>query len=434
MTAEIAVFNRSGIALAADSAVTTTIGISEKIYNNADKLFELSKHNPVALMIYNNASVCGAPWELLIKAFRKNLGIQSFALIEGYAQSFFDFIKNDVKIITPDMQKRFFFSIFSDVVLPLILQEVQNIDVTSFLQANNKFPSTAQYHNYIQSRAIKKSQELSISDFYIDFDLNDLALAKSECDNVVQEICALRIEQDSSSAAHPYPQSLLNALSELFSLYICKESDLSTYSGIVFAGYGDQEYYPVIESHMIYGVFNKKIMRSLKNTKNNHGQSNGIYPFAQDEEVHTFMQGCSNGIVNCISDSIHISMDAIKSEITNAICMQNQNINRQAIENAFDTVISMQSKYIGNAIQDHMTVNHVQKVLSILGSLAKVDLGYMAESLVNLTAFKRKVSNDSDSVGGPIDVAVLSKGEGFVWLKRKHYFSKELNYQYFNRQ
>lgn len=39
MTAEIAVYNRSGIALAADSAVTTTNGFSEKIYNNADKLF-----------------------------------------------------------------------------------------------------------------------------------------------------------------------------------------------------------------------------------------------------------------------------------------------------------------------------------------------------------------------------------------------------------
>ena len=84
-------------------------------------------------------------------------------------------------------------------------------------------------------------------------------------------------------------------------------------------------------------------------------------------------------------------------------------------------------------IDNHAAQNHIQKVLSILDSLAKVDLGYMAESLVNLTAFKRKVSNDSDSVGGPIDVAVLSKGDGFVWLKRKHYFDKDLNYRFFSR-
>ena len=34
---------------------------------------------------------------------------------------------------------------------------------------------------------------------------------------------------------------------------------------------------------------------------------------------------------------------------------------------------------------------------------------------------------DAETVGGPIDVAVISKGDGFIWIKRKHYFSTELN-------
>ncbi len=57
----------------------------------------------------------------------------------------------------------------------------------------------------------------------------------------------------------------------------------------------------------------------------------------------------------------------------------------------------------------------------------------MAESLVNLTAFKRKVSDDTETVGGPIDVAIISKADGFIWVKRKHYFAKELNHHYFSR-
>ena len=48
-------------------------------------------------------------------------------------------------------------------------------------------------------------------------------------------------------------------------------------------------------------------------------------------------------------------------------------------------------------------------------------------ALVSLTSFKRKFSLDAETVGGPIDVAVLSKGDGFVWIKRKHYFKAELN-------
>jgi hypothetical protein len=51
----------------------------------------------------------------------------------------------------------------------------------------------------------------------------------------------------------------------------------------------------------------------------------------------------------------------------------------------------------------------------------------MAESLVNLTSFKRRVTLDAETVSGPIDVALISKGDGFIWMKRKHYFDGEKN-------
>ena len=37
---------------------------------------------------------------------------------------------------------------------------------------------------------------------------------------------------------------------------------------------------------------------------------------------------------------------------------------------------------------------------------------------------------DAETVGGPIDVAVISKSEGFIWIKRKLYFDKNLNNHY----
>ena len=63
--------------------------------------------------------------------------------------------------------------------------------------------------------------------------------------------------------------------------------------------------------------------------------------------------------------------------------------------------------------------------------LPKDELAAMAESMVNLTVFKRKVSNSLETVGGPVDVAIISKGDGMVWVKRKHYFKAELNNHFF---
>jgi hypothetical protein len=66
--------------------------------------------------------------------------------------------------------------------------------------------------------------------------------------------------------------------------------------------------------------------------------------------------------------------------------------------------------------------------------MAKPDLANFAEALVNITSVKRRASLETESVGGPIDVAVISRDDGFVWVKRKHYFEPSLNPRFFARK
>ena len=57
--------NKNAIALAADSAVT--IGKHLAIHNSANKLFALSKIEPVGVIIYSNADFMGIPVEIILK-------------------------------------------------------------------------------------------------------------------------------------------------------------------------------------------------------------------------------------------------------------------------------------------------------------------------------------------------------------------------------
>lgn len=59
------------------------------------------------------------------------------------------------------------------------------------------------------------------------------------------------------------------------------------------------------------------------------------------------------------------------------------------------------------------------------------ELAQVASTLVNLSSFQQQMSLGQQTVGGPIDVAVISKGDGFVWIDRKHYFRPELNNHFF---
>ena len=67
MTTEIAILNRSAVALAADSAVTVSGRGGIKVYDGVNKLFELVRGRPVGVMIYNSADLSLRPWETIIK-------------------------------------------------------------------------------------------------------------------------------------------------------------------------------------------------------------------------------------------------------------------------------------------------------------------------------------------------------------------------------
>lgn len=104
MTAEIAVMNKSAVALAADSAVTIRGG-QIKVYNSVNKLFSLSKYHPIGVMIYGNAEIDGVPWESLIKLFRTELGDTHLDSVSSYAERFAEFLASNALAFPPKRQE-----------------------------------------------------------------------------------------------------------------------------------------------------------------------------------------------------------------------------------------------------------------------------------------------------------------------------------------
>ena len=63
---------------------------------------------------------------------------------------------------------------------------------------------------------------------------------------------------------------------------------------------------------------------------------------------------------------------------------------------------------------------HDEPFMQAVSALPRQDLAKMAEALVNLTAFLMRMAADQDeTVAELIDVALLSKGDGFTCIKHK---------------
>nr|EKX9276880.1 hypothetical protein [Klebsiella pneumoniae] len=133
--------------------------------------------------------------------------------------------------------------------------------------------------------------------------------------------------------------------------------------------------------------------------------------------MFTFVRGFNNSIINFMGNTV--------SQLSNVIL---ENLRERGVSDEISEqkLASLKDDII-DRVQRYCDENFTQKVTNMLTSLSKKDLSYMAESLVNLSAFKLKISDSYETVGGPIDVAIISKTDGFVWIKRKLYFDKNLN-------
>lgn len=112
MTSEVALLNRSAVALAADSAATVRRWERDHYetyyYKGTNKIFQLSNRHPVGIMIYATASLQGAPWDMLIKSYRDELGNNAHDHLSGYADGLFDYITKNAYIFSQEFQEQQF--------------------------------------------------------------------------------------------------------------------------------------------------------------------------------------------------------------------------------------------------------------------------------------------------------------------------------------
>jgi hypothetical protein len=414
MTAEVAVMNRLAVALAADSAVTIGTPEGVKLYNT-DKLFLLSKYEPVGVMISGNATLMGVPWELIIKSYRAFLGERAFPRLDDYAVDFFSFTSKNASLFPETLQAAHAKDRWEWFLKKYIVPQQETKQLEDLLL---EFES--QLTRWPRLDSLSTSFESNFAKAY----LPDLVSHTHEILSVPN-----------------FPKSTLETLSRVMITLGCRgEFDFDPgNAGIVIAGYGVQEVYPGILSYTIDSVVANETRyqyRKDQSQKITNSMSGLIMPFAQDEMVRDFMEGINPFFRNVVDGAFQELVNSIPNNLERAaaVALPELVLNSEQKRTLSTEILSL----AGQAKQEIMAKldayrrrEFIDKVMEIVGNLPKDELASLAESLVYLTSIKKKYSIDAETVGGPIDVAVISRGDGFVWVKRKHYFTAELNPQFF---
>lgn len=422
MTAEVAILNRTAVALAADSAVTLAIRGQTKVYNGADKLFQLVHSEPVGIMVYGNAEFMGVPFETVVKEFRASALSRPNDFLKDYSDAFFGFMLSGIKIsetYKAENIANIVYDNFQEVYRHASDELLTATHVRTIKQRDNLL--TAQFYRAAK-RMIADLQGRPDNSFVntVEGDPTYADIIKSAIADVFQT---------------NLPDETVDILRALAYLSLKKDVFSKSCSGLVFAGFGRKEIFPTLQAFSSDGYVGGDIKRRQEclfdiDREAIHAH---IEAFAQKEMVHRFLEGIDPDYEEFTYSAMEKALDSFGTEIVNQF-VGGKAAEKKRILKQVTAAAATYFEAFKNDANIRKTENYRQKVLDMVHFMSKSDLASMAESLVNLTSIKRKVSAETETVGGPVDVAVISKHEGFVWIKRKHYFDAELNPRYFLTQ
>lgn len=446
MTAEIAILNKEAVVLAADSTATAPIPGGSSRYEDkvktftVDKLFSLGPQHAVGIMAYESGLFMGIPWETIIKVYRETLPREKKKYLKDYAEDFLQFLQEDRLKMIPethrdDYYKHLITGFYYYIRQDLIQEYEDKIEEgNSPINLNSIRTIT---HDYIERLYawMDKCDDLP----RVDIKKEDFAGHLQKHYKYVNKEATEKIFENMNSAilTESHKSMLNKCASYLFTKNttdtefssVARTDELVASSGIVIAGFGDLDIFPSIKSYTVFGLFGSYLNYTVEEDDSISFENGSlIVPFAQRDIIDRFIEGldeeCKNTIINSImaaffsadgkkypKDSDYYRLSKLISELSPIV----KDKLESSLYNVMWDIFNRYSAILGADI--HQVVEF----------LPKQELALLAENLIGTTALARRVSNSQESVGWPIDVAIISKGDGFIWAKKKRYYDIEQN-------
>ena len=199
------------------------------------------------------------------------------------------------------------------------------------------------------------------------------------------------------------------------------------FTGLVFAGYGTDENYPSFRELRVGGLFDSGLQaEDMGGVAIDARNTSWIEAYAQRDVIDAYLTGMDK---NLRTDIVNQVADLLDEATHTIVAASDAKMSSEDIRGLNDILI----RFFDGHLWNHSFHNYMWPVKSTLRFLSKDEMADLAESLIKFTSLRRRVSDDYETVKEPVDVAIISKHDGFVWVRRKLYYISEFNMGYSNR-
>ena len=357
------------------------------------------------------ADFMDTPWDVIIKLFRDKYGDKPCNTIKEYVEEFLKFLSDEDYFIESEREKMYldrelleFYSEVRSNAIEQMNKEIEDeshrtpdmlaryilIELKEDLEFLEKGPFCPQFEGY-------KQRTLS-------------SYAREEFDELMSRYV---LEEG-------LPETLRPELEKVFYEFIRSNHFGSDMTGLVFVGYGEKDNYPTIYpieiniafDHRLRYFVNEKRVETITATNDAL-----ICPYAQTDVMMLFMKGISPELFDKMLNEQQSILEKQKNDII--VVLQNANVPQLVIDKIQETDLESYQDPYREKILEYIEEDNVNGLVQAVSSFNIDDLASMAESLISITNLQRHITSAEESVGGPVDVAVITRSEGFTWIKRK---------------
>jgi len=412
MTSEIAVLNQKAVALAADSAVTLVDGGLVAVRNDQRKLFNLVEGRPIGLMFFGIADVMGHPWDQLIEHYQTKVKPQNFAHVADYAASFLGSLDNLEEFFPRARQKDEYRRLLASVFRYLF-------HFAQYLRDSGE----GELANVSDAAVL----EAAIERVWRTYQVRDDGSPRGDLPCFPKDF-ARRIAQeyaDTIEETIAYGFSAFNLgkqsqqrLRDIAIWCVVKDLFLEDVTGLVFSGYGADDRYPSVVTCYMSSIVGGIAKRGGPTVDAIDGDIRSrIRVFADSEVTNAFIRGIDFNLERRLYGGFRVMLHGLVDQLVEALPVSEARedvrgrFQRDFVPRYFDAFHKM--------IVDYQQQAFINPVLRVLEIAAKNELAETARDLVGLNVFKKRITAQKQTVGGAIDVAVISRENGFQWWSKQ---------------
>ena len=186
---------------------------------------------------------------------------------------------------------------------------------------------------------------------------------------------------------------------------------------LVFAGYGEDEAYPSIYQYEVTGINKSKLQWQLSGSANISGeQESNIFTSGQSDIIDAIELGIQNERIGVIRKRFQTLIEDLLTQ--NLLDSLIGKIDYPAIRQEVADLIRESGK------------DHLRQHLEAIEQFDLQKMACLAENLIKATELHRKITFRQEGVGGLIDLAVITREDGFQWLNRKSWYEPSKGGQY----